>query len=86
MLGKLDNAVVTFSGLETEGIATIGAENLVNIEGCGRFDGSYYLTEVKHSFSMSGYGIALSGTNQQPDAAAQYRDNLYESEGIGYGR
>lgn len=85
LLGKLDNAVVTFSGLETEGIATIGAENLVNIEGCGRFDGSYYLTEVRHSFSMNGYGISLSGTNQQPDAAAQYRENLYEREGIGNG-
>lgn len=79
MLGKLSNAVVTFSELRTEGIADIGADSLISIEGCGRFDGGYYLTEVKHSFSMSGYMATLQGTNQEPDAAAQYREQLYES-------
>ena len=80
LLSKLCTAVVTFESMEIAGNAAVGAEKLIAIEGCGRFDGKYYVSEIKHNFAAStGYTCTLSGTNQQPDSAAQYRENLYET-------
>lgn len=52
-------------------------EKMVNITGCGRFDGKYYIERVHHQYNKNGWFTECNLTSQRPDSAAQYRQDLY---------
>ena len=77
-LGELSRSVVTGSGsaIGNPGIVT---EKRVQVDGCGRFSGLYYVEKAVHSFSKSGgYTTAFDITSIRPDGAEQYRQDLYD--------
>lgn len=78
-LKQLSRAVVTAQGVSVLGNAALGAQKMLAIQNCGRFDGNYFVDRVQHRISMSGgYTCELNITTQLPDAAAQYRQDIYD--------
>ncbi|SDI49016.1 phage late control D family protein [Paenibacillus naphthalenovorans] len=57
------------------------AERKVATEGCGRFDGDYYIDRVTHSISKMGATSEVDITNVRPETAQQYRQDLYDYQG-----
>lgn len=79
-LKEWSRAVVTADEVRIVGDPAISAEKMVDIEGCGRFDGKYYIDRVRHVYQKSeGYLCELNITSQRPDSAAQYRQDLYDN-------
>jgi len=78
-LKELCRAVVTGEQLRVAGNPDLEAEAIVEILNVGRFSGSYYVDRITHRYSMSnGYICELNVTSQQPDSAAQYRNEMYD--------
>lgn len=58
------------------------AEKKVNVVGCGRFNGPYYLENVKLELNKrSGFTAEGDITNLRPETAQQYRADMYDNKG-----
>lgn len=64
------------------GHSGLRAESKVQVTGCGRFDGPYYVNEARHQLDKhNGYLTEISLTSLRPDNQYQYRDDLTTETG-----
>lgn len=77
-LKELSREVVTAS-INSYMIPALIPEKKVAVEGCGRFNGDYYVEQVTTEISSSGATAQIDATNLRPDDAEQYRDDLYDN-------
>ena len=77
LLKKYSRSAVTGNG-SCAGNPAMYAEGKVQVTGCGRFSGIYYIDRVTHSLSKSsGYTNSFDITNLRAESAYQYRQDMY---------
>lgn len=77
-LKEWSRMVVTAEQVRLPCAPYLECEKLVNVTGCGRFDGKYYIERVRHQYNKAGWFTEANLTSQRPDSAAQYRQDLYD--------
>lgn len=78
LLDEYSRSVITASGTRMPGNPELFAECKVQVFGCSRFDGLYYMDKVTHSLDKSaGYINEFQITNLRPENSQQYRQDLY---------
>lgn len=80
-LKERSRAVIT-GKYRTAGNPYLQAEKKINVKGCGRFDGPYYLENVVLELNKrTGFTAEGDITNLRPETAQQYRADMYENKG-----